>query len=120
MEKKMFTLIALTTLSILTLWVMTRALNAADRGENQKEPAAGRRKAGRKLAFLAAWAAALSREETQYLNADGNVDLAPPPERQPAAASYCPRCKAEYREGFDQCNNCDVALVIYDRSELEL
>ena len=24
---------------------------------------------------------------------------------------YCPECGAEYREGFDRCNDCDVALV---------
>ncbi len=24
---------------------------------------------------------------------------------------YCPRCKAEYREGFDRCTDCEVELV---------
>ena len=24
---------------------------------------------------------------------------------------YCPRCKAEYREGFDRCTDCGVELV---------
>ncbi len=24
---------------------------------------------------------------------------------------YCPDCRAEYREGFDRCEECDVALV---------
>jgi predicted nucleic acid-binding Zn-ribbon protein len=24
---------------------------------------------------------------------------------------YCPRCGAEYREGFDSCSDCGVALV---------
>ena len=24
---------------------------------------------------------------------------------------YCPECGAEYREGFDRCTDCDVALV---------
>lgn len=24
---------------------------------------------------------------------------------------YCPNCAAEYREGFDRCQDCDVALV---------
>jgi hypothetical protein len=24
---------------------------------------------------------------------------------------YCPRCRAEYREGFDRCADCGVALV---------
>lgn len=24
---------------------------------------------------------------------------------------FCPNCQAEYREGFSQCSDCDVALV---------
>jgi hypothetical protein len=30
---------------------------------------------------------------------------------------FCPKCKAEYREGFTRCADCDVALV--DRLPLE-
>jgi hypothetical protein len=29
----------------------------------------------------------------------------------PAAASHCPNCLAEYRHGFDTCADCGVALV---------
>lgn len=25
---------------------------------------------------------------------------------------YCPQCRAEYREGFYQCSDCDVPLVV--------
>jgi hypothetical protein len=28
-----------------------------------------------------------------------------------AFCMFCPNCKAEYREGFAQCADCDVALV---------
>lgn len=24
---------------------------------------------------------------------------------------YCPKCKAEYREGFSKCSECDIELV---------
>lgn len=24
---------------------------------------------------------------------------------------YCPQCKSEFREGFDHCKQCDVALI---------
>ena len=24
---------------------------------------------------------------------------------------FCPKCKAEYRQGFEKCDDCDVALV---------
>ena len=27
------------------------------------------------------------------------------------AASYCPECKAQYREGFSICSDCGIALV---------
>lgn len=49
---------------------------------------------------------------------------------------YCPECGAEYREGFDQCSDCGVALVaerpagdggepgdwvvVYETSELDI
>jgi hypothetical protein len=26
---------------------------------------------------------------------------------------FCPKCKAEYREGFDTCSDCNVKLVKY-------
>src|SRR6185436_16077361 len=31
------------------------------------------------------------------------------PRRLPAM--YCPSCRGEYREGFDRCSDCEVALV---------
>ena len=116
----MFALITLTILSMFTLWFMTRALDATGLRQDQEESAGRKRKEKGKFTFLAAWMAALSREETPSLNADDNYDLAPPPERHPGAASYCPRCKAQFRKGFDQCNTCDVALIMYDGSQLGL
>jgi hypothetical protein len=42
----------------------------------------------------------------------------PPPEyvvraadRDAGAASYCPRCKAQYQAGIEDCHDCDVGLV---------
>jgi hypothetical protein len=116
----MLALITLTTISILTLWFMTRALDATGVREDQEESAGGKRKDGGKSTFLAAWMAALSREENPSLNADDNYDLAPPHERHPDAASYCPRCKAQFRKGFNQCNTCDVALTMFDGNQLGL
>ena len=112
----MLALITLTTISLLTLWLMTRALDATRLGQDQEEPDSRKRKERGKFTFLAAWMAALSREEPPSLNADDNDPPAPPPERHPAAASYCPRCKAQFRKGFDRCNSCDVALIMYDGS----
>lgn len=37
--------------------------------------------------------------------------LGPPPVRDPAAASYCPLCSAEYRLRFTACSDCRVALL---------
>jgi hypothetical protein len=116
----MFALITLTILSMFTLWFMTRALGATGLRQDQEESAGRKRKERSKFIFLAAWVAALSREDPLTLNADDNDDPAPPPERHPGAASYCPRCKAQFRKGFNQCNTCDVALIMYDRSQLGL
>ena len=63
----MFALIALTTISMLTLWFMTIALDATGLGEGREEAAGRKRKERRKFTFLAAWMAALSREENPYL-----------------------------------------------------
>jgi hypothetical protein len=116
----MLALIILTTLSMLTLWFMTRVLDATGLGENQEESAGRKRKESGKFKFLATWMAALSREENPSLNADDHDDPAPPPERHPDAASYCPRCKAQFRKGFNQCNTCDVALTMFDGNQLKL
>jgi hypothetical protein len=116
----MFALITLTTISMLTLWFMTRALDATGVREDQEESTGGKRKEGGKFAFLAAWMSAFSREEHHSLDADDNYDSAPPPERHPDAAGYCPMCKAQFRKGFNQCNTCDVALIMYDGSQLGL
>lgn len=35
-------------------------------------------------------------------------------DRDSDAFSYCPECKAEYREGFTVCSNCKVELMPYD------
>ena len=32
---------------------------------------------------------------------------------------FCPKCRAEYREGFDVCSDCDVPLVAELPSEVE-
>ncbi len=32
------------------------------------------------------------------------------PERQPGAASFCPKCKDQFREGFTDCADCGVPL----------
>ena len=45
---------------------------------------------------------------------ENTYDLSPPPIRSANAASYCPICKSEYREGFSQCNSCQVELTPYD------
>src|SRR5205085_11488169 len=116
----MFALLSLTTLSVLTLWFMTRAFGVNELGEDQEESVGREHRESKRLTPLAAWMATLSREDSPYFNTNGNEDVAPPPERHPAAASYCPRCKAEYRKGFDQCNTCDVALIMYDRSQFGL
>src|SRR5262245_37003896 len=99
----MLTLIILTTISMLTLWFMTGALDATRLRQDQEKSAGRRRKERDKFTFLAAWMAALSREEAPSRNADDNDTPADPPERHPAAASYCPRCKAQFRKGFDRC-----------------
>jgi len=31
----------------------------------------------------------------------------------------CPQCAAEFREGFDRCSDCDVALVAAQPAEIE-
>ena len=112
----MFALISLTTISMLTLWFMTRALDTTGLRQDQEESAGRKRKERGKFTFLAAWMAALSREELPSRNADDNDDPASPPVRHPAAAGYCPMCKAQFRKGFNRCNTCDVALIIYDGS----
>jgi hypothetical protein len=116
---KMLALITLTTMSMLTLWFMSIAMGATSVREDQEEPAGRKRKVGGKFTFLAAWMATLSWEENPYLNADDNYDPAPPPERHPDAASYCPKCKGQFRKGFNQCKTCDVALVMFDGSLME-
>lgn len=36
----------------------------------------------------------------------------PEPERgDPRAASHCPRCRVEYRPGFESCSDCNIPLV---------
>lgn len=45
---------------------------------------------------------------------ESTYDISPPPIRSANAASYCPICKSEYREGFSQCNSCQVELTPYD------
>jgi hypothetical protein len=35
------------------------------------------------------------------------------PMREADAVSYCPQCKAPFREGFDTCAECGVPLVKY-------
>jgi hypothetical protein len=116
----MFELIALTTISMLTLWFMTGSMDATGVREDREESVGGKRNEDGKITFLAAWMAALSREEHPSLGADDNYDSAPPPERHPDAAGYCPRCKGQFRKGFNQCNTCDVALIMYDGSQLGL
>ena len=116
----MFTLMALTTISVFTLWFMNRALDATGPGEDREDAAGRKRKGDGKFAFLAAWMAAISREESPSLNTYDNDDLTPPPERHPGAAGYCPRCKAQFRKGFNQCNTCDIALIMYDGSQFGL
>jgi hypothetical protein len=81
----------------LTLWFMTRALDATGLRQDQEGSAGRKRKERGKFTFLAAWMAALSREDNPSLSADDYDDLATPPERHPGAASYCPRCKAQFR-----------------------
>jgi hypothetical protein len=112
----MLALIILTTISMLSLWFMTRAPHATGLRPDQEKSAHRRRKERGKFTFLAAWMAALSREEAPSRDADDNDAPADPPERHPAAASYCPKCKAQFRKGFDRCNTCDVALIMYDES----
>jgi hypothetical protein len=31
--------------------------------------------------------------------------------RDPDAVAHCPRCRAEYRAGFDRCADCDLKLL---------
>jgi hypothetical protein len=111
----MFALITLTAISMFTLWIMSGALNATGLRQDQGASPSRKRKGRGKFTFLAAWMAAISREAPS-LNAEDNNDLVPPPERHPDAAGYCPRCKGQFRKGFNQCNTCDVALIIYDES----
>lgn len=47
-------------------------------------------------------------------NSENTYELSPPPIRSDHAASYCPICKGEFREGFSYCNSCQVALTPYD------
>jgi hypothetical protein len=70
------------------------------------------------LAMIIGWPMAGELEE--HTDADGNNASTPPPERHQAAASYCPKCKAEYRKGFGECNTCIVALIMYDEGQLGL
>jgi hypothetical protein len=39
--------------------------------------------------------------------------LAPPKKQDEGASSYCPFCRAEYRSGFNICNDCNVSLQEY-------
>jgi hypothetical protein len=39
--------------------------------------------------------------------------LAPPKKHDEAASSYCPFCRAEYRSGFNMCNDCNISLQEY-------
>jgi hypothetical protein len=109
----MITLISITTISVITLWFMTRVLGGNEPGEDQEESNRGKLREGGKSPSISAWIAILSRGDAQVVDQDDNDDFAPPPERHPTAASYCPRCKAQYRNGFSQCNTCDVALIMY-------
>jgi hypothetical protein len=52
------------------------------------------------LAMIIGWSMARLLEE--QTDADGNKTPTPPPERHPSAASYCPKCKAEYRSSAGQ------------------
>jgi len=40
--------------------------------------------------------------------------LAPPPRADAAAATYCPACAAEYRDGFALCGDCGVPLEAFE------
>jgi hypothetical protein len=115
----MFTLISVTTISVITLWFVTKVLGENEPGEDQEEPNGRERREDRRSTSISAWMATLSRGEAQEIDRGDNDDFAPPPERHPTAASYCPRCKAQYRNGFSQCNTCDVALIMYDGSQVE-
>jgi hypothetical protein len=113
-EKMITLIITVTTISLITLWLMTRGMEENDLGGDLEEPTEGEFGGDWKLTSLSAWMAILSREEPQDIDTDGYADSAPPLEKHPGAASYCPKCKAEFREGFDHCNTCHVELIMYD------
>jgi hypothetical protein len=119
LEEEMIALIIITTMSVITLWVLTRVVVGNGFGEDQEEPT--RRKPGynEKLASISAWIATLLRREDQSTDPDSYDPFAPPPERHPTAASYCPKCRDQFRKGFTQCNTCDVALIMYEDSQME-
>ena len=61
--------------------------------------------------------AKLTRQELLALAADRGLGLpeleSPRPRTDPTAASYCPVCFAEYREGFWSCVDCQIGTVGY-------
>jgi hypothetical protein len=59
-------------------------------------------------------ALASNTEGINVEDGENTYDLSPPPIRSDHAASYCPICKSEYREGFSRCNSCQVELAPYD------
>jgi hypothetical protein len=59
-------------------------------------------------------ARAILKEVEERRNAPVPVDEddeAEAEEETPETFTYCPKCRAEYREGFTECADCGVALV---------
>src|SRR5262245_30119611 len=109
-RRKMITLIIITTMSVITLWLATRTQVDYGFGEDEDEPAQKKLGSNERFASVSAWIATFLNRE----NIDSNSSFdpfAPPPERYPDAASYCPKCRDQFRKGFTQCNTCEIALA---------
>jgi len=53
-------------------------------------------------------------EAIQKIAVERQLNLHATPERRDeSAASFCPLCETEYREGFKRCSECDISLEAY-------